>query len=389
MNEGKWRLPHGVEELLPPAAMALETLRRKLVDLLVSWGYEHVEPPLVEYLDSLLVGGGPDLDLQTLKIVDQRSGRMLGVRADLTSQAVRIDAHSRPKSGIHRLCYAGPVVFANPRGALDTRNPFKVGAELFGCAGIEADAEVVNLMLASLEIAGVSDPVLLLGHMGIYRTLVAELDLSEDEERRLFDAVQRKAESDVADLLPKGPHRDLLASLPNLMGDHDVLERARRQLTGAAPAVLRAIDDLEGLAGAVQATAGVKVRFDFSELAGYGYHNGPVFSAYQSDQGASIAQGGRYDGIGASFGRARPATGFDIRLERLVKERVGTGAVIWAPHSTGDKDLDDAVASARKQGQIVVRALGADEPRDDRCVQEFVLQGGAWTVKELEAGSGS
>ncbi len=383
MNDGKWRLPHGVEELLPPAAAALERLRRQVLDLFASWGYEHVEPPLVEYLDSLLVGSGADLDLQTLKVVDQRSGRMLGVRADLTSQAVRIDAHSRPKSGVQRLCYAGPVVFANPRGALDSRNPYKAGAEVFGSEGLEADAEVVQLMLAALGVAGVSDPVLLLGHMGVYGALTADLGLDAEAERRLFDAVQRKAESDIAALLPAGSSRDFLVALPTMMGSADDLAVAAGNFAGAPAAARRAIDDLLCLIDRLQGS-GVQMRFDLSELAGYGYHNGPVFAAYQADQGASLAQGGRYDNIGSNFGRGRPATGFDMRLERLIASTGEPCRAIWAPLKASDATLAAAVAARRAAGDVVICALAEDEAADGRCDREFVLDNGSWIVKELE-----
>ncbi len=383
MNDGKWRLPHGVEELLPPAAAALEKLRREVLDLFASWGYEHVEPPLVEYLDSLLVGSGADLDLQTLKVVDQRSGRMLGVRADLTSQAVRIDAHSRPKAGVQRLCYAGPVVFANPRGALDSRNPYKAGAEVFGSDDLEADAEVVELMLAALDVAGVSEPVLLLGHMGVYRALTADLGLDADAERKLFDAVQRKAESDIAALLPAGNARDFLVALPTMMGRADDLAVAAGSFAGAPEAARRAINDLLRLIERLQGN-GVQMRFDLSELAGYGYHNGPVFAAYQSDQGASLAQGGRYDNIGSNFGRGRPATGFDMRLERLIAPIGEPCRAIWAPLNASDRTLGAAVAARRAAGDVVICALADGEAADGRCNREFVLVNGKWIVKELE-----
>ncbi len=389
MNNGKWRLPHGVDELLPPAAGAMERLRRDVLDLFVSWGYEHIEPPLVEYLDSLLVGSGADLDLQTLKAVDQRTGRMLGVRADMTSQAVRIDAHSRLKDGVQRLCYAGPVVFANPQGALDSRNPFKAGAEIFGSASLQADAEVIRLMLAALQAASVEKPVLLLGHMGIYRALVAELDLDETRERQLFGAIQRKAETDVAGLLPQSKHRELLVSLPTMMGDASVLDAARERFAGAPAPVLAALDDLQHLAQSIARTESVEVRFDLAELSGYGYHNGPVFAAYQADQGASLAQGGRYDSIGGHFGRARPATGFDIRLMRLLAETPPQNNAIWAPFAPEDQSLLAAVGELRAQRKVVVCALSEEESPDERCANMLVAEGGRWVVKNLEADRGT
>ena len=389
MDTGKWRLPHGVDELLPPVAAELEQLRRELLDLFVSWGYEYVEPPLVEYLDALLVGSGRDLDLQTLKVVDQQSGRMLGVRADMTSQAARIDAHSRQKSGVQRLCYAGPVIFANPGSALDTRNPFKAGAELFGSPALEADAEVVKLMLESLRVAGVDQPVLLLGHMGLYRALTADLALSEEAERSLFDAVQRKAESDIADLLPAGETRDLLVALPTLMGDDAVLATARERFARAPEAAQRAIDELQQLVQMIRQASDVEVRFDLSELAGYGYHNGPVFAAYQADQGASLAQGGRYDGVGRAFGRERSATGFDVRLKRLVGRARSDQTVVWAPFAPHDAALAELVGQLRADSHVVVCALADGEARDARCVSEIVMSDSGWTLTNVGEASGS
>ena len=235
-----WRLPRGVDELLPPAAWELELLRREVLDVFVAWGFDYVEPPVVEYLDALLVGAGPDgglghqddLDLQTLKVVDQRSGRLMGVRADMTAQAVRIDAHSRPSDGVQRLCYAGPVVLANPAAALDSRVPLKAGAEVFGASGLAADVEVICLLLEILERTGVEAPVLVLGHMGIYLSLVAPLDLDAYTERQLFAAVQSKSEADIGELIGERSDGALLERLPTLMGGREILEEARTALAG-------------------------------------------------------------------------------------------------------------------------------------------------------------
>ena len=310
-----WRLPKGVDELLPPRAWDLELLRRRVLDVFDQWGFDYIDPPLIEYLDALLVGSGEDLDLQTLKVVDQVSGRQLGVRADMTAQAVRVDAHSVVTDGVQRLCYAGPVVFANPVSNQTSRVQLKAGAEIFGAPSIEADAEVVGLMLESLAVAEVKKPVLLLGHMGIYRSLVAELlaagNLQSQQQALLFNAVQRKAESDIRELVGAGAAADMMVALPTLMGQPSVLDEARKVLAAGADDILRELDELARFVDLVSAHEGVEIRIDVAELAGYGYHNGAVFTVYHPEHGKALAQGGRYDGVGEVFGRARSATGFD------------------------------------------------------------------------------
>ena len=336
MKSESWRLPDGVDELLPPRAWELELIRREVLDIFRNRGFDYIEPPLIEYLDALLVAGGRDLDLQTLKAVDQRSGRLLGVRADMTSQAARIDASQLGAEGESRLCYAGPVVHANPQNLMDSRVPIKAGAEIFGAAELEADAEVIGLMVEVLQAAvGKNwkaskhrrpmanredpDPVIVLGNMGIYRALTCPLGLDEDTEHSLFAAVQSKSQNDIRALLGDGGLADLLVALPQLMGRIEDLEGACRQLAGAPAKVGGALDRLRRLVELVKdRCTGVDLRFDLAELAGYGYHNGPVFAAFHGGHGQALARGGRYDGIGAAFGRARPATGFDVNLKRLL-----------------------------------------------------------------------
>ncbi len=399
MVNRKWRLPDGVDELLPPEAWALEQARREVLDVFNSWGFDYVEPPVVEYLDALLVGAGPDgglghqddLDLQTLKVVDQRSGRLMGVRADMTAQAVRIDAHSRPSDGVQRLCYAGPVVLANPAAALDSRVPLKAGAEVFGASGLAADVEVICLLLEILERTGVEAPVLVLGHMGIYLSLVGPLGLDAYTERQLFAAVQSKSEADIGELIGERSDGALLERLPTLMGGREILEEARGALAGGPPGVVAAISALEELANAVLLrNPGVEMRYDLADLAGYGYHNGPVFSAYQADQGRAIARGGRYDGIGAPFGRSRPATGFDVNLRQLIG-LAAEGAVshaIWAPWA-GSLGGDAAAALAaevrrlRAEGERVVMALDEEDVAPAGCDRRLSYLAGAWQVEGL------
>ncbi len=370
-----WRLPRGVDELLPPDAWGLELLRRQVLDLFVSWGFEYVELPIIEYLDALLVGSGEDLDLQTLKVVDQVSGRQLGVRADMTSQAVRVDAHSRLFPGVQRLCYAGPVVFANPQLAQSSRVPIKAGAEIFGAASLDADAEVIKLMMQTVQAAGIEQPVLLVGHMGIYRSLVAELkqagDLDPSDEADLFRCVQRKSESDIRALLSDSKLSQIMAALPQQMMpvtlSNPGLEPVKAALAGAPAGVSAALAQLEALLSLVL-EEGVceELRVDISELSGYGYHNGPVFAVYHPTAGSALAQGGRYDNVGEAFGRARPATGFDVILQNLVSSGVvqaGAQTPIFAPLAEGEQReaLQECIRELRQQGEIVWCALSADE----------------------------
>lgn len=381
-----WRLPRGVDELLPPAAWQLELLRRDVLDIYVTWGFEYVEPPVIEYLDSLLVGSGEDLDLQTLKVVDQTSGKQLGVRADMTSQAVRIDAHSLITDDVQRLCYAGPVVFANPQISQSSRVPFKAGAEIFGAASLDADAEVVGLMLETLRVAHIEEPVLLLGHMGIYKGLVEALVavgvLAADDERELFNCVQRKSQADIRALLGDSEQAQMMACLPLLMGGLDMLDEARERLAGAPPGVLAAIDELLQLAVLVGELYGhITVRLDVAELSGYGYHNGPVFAVYHPQHGSALAQGGRYDGVGEVFGRGRPATGFDVNLKNLIRP-TSTRDIVFAPFvEVGQRSTQQAAVKVlRDQGERVRCALQADEKCPEECQRVLTLVDGAWHI---------
>ena len=380
-----WRLPRGVDELLPPAAWELELLRRKVLDVFVTWGFEYVDPPVIEYLESLLVGSGEDLDLQTLKVVDQVSGRQLGVRADMTSQAVRIDAHSLVTNGVQRLCYAGPVVFANPQISMTSRVPFKAGAEIFGAPSIEADAEIIGLMLEVMATANIAEPVLLLGHMGIYRGLIEAMlqhgVLQPEAERELFNCVQRKSQSDISALLEPSDLRDMMVCLPTLMGDVDTLDEARDKLCAAPEPVLAAIEQLHQLVKLLTPQDRGVVRVDVAELSGYGYHNGPVFAVYHPKHGRALAQGGRYDGVGEVFGRARPATGFDVNLKALITTE-GTQEVIYAPYVDEAERpvLAQAVAALRAQGSRVRCALGADEQPPAACQRILQWVDGQWHV---------
>lgn len=393
MTDFRWQLPDGVDELLPPMARQMEHLRRQVLDVFHRWGFDLIDPPVIEYLDSLLVGSGSDLDLQTLKAVDQRSGRQLGVRADMTSQAVRIDAQRAraQQDEVARLCYSGAVVHANPAGVHESRVPIKAGAEIFGVPDLSADAEIVALMLDVLAHGGIGEPVLVLGHMGIYNALVAQAELDEDQRAALFSAVQIKSETDIANLLPTGQLREQLVALPNLMGDRSVLDEARSALPGAPAAALAALDALADLSERVLARVPqANLRFDLAELAGFGYHNGPIYSAYHSQLGRALARGGRYDGLGEAFGARRSATGFDVSLRPLLATQQSFRPVrsIWVSHdSVGIKDsaAQDAlwrqVAELRNDGQRVVVALSAaDNKAPEECDRECLWRNGQWQI---------
>jgi ATP phosphoribosyltransferase regulatory subunit len=324
-------------------------------------------------------------------MVDQRSGRMLGVRADMTSQAARIDAASLPVEGTQRLCYAGTVVHANPPGVLESRIPLLAGAELFGADGAQADAEVVSLMVAVLECVGLTEPVLELGHVGVFRSL-AEDGVLAGREVALFEALQRKSEPDIEALLdgvalPKAV-REFLRALPRLIGEASVLATARRAARRLPGGTTRAIDDLCAVADAVRTRCPeVELRFDLSELTGYGYHTGPVFTAYSPDHGRPVARGGRYDGVGAAFGRARPATGFDVDLKRLPRADLPVRGV-WAPDvestpAARRASLAAEVARLRARGERVVGALGAKEAPAAVCDRRLVWRRGGWVVEDL------
>ena len=312
-----WLLPENVEDVLPPQAWRMEDLRRAVLDLFRSRGYELVIPPLMEYVDSLLTGVGADLDLKTFKLVDQLSGRLMGVRADITPQVARIDAHLLTANAVNRLCYAGSVLHTQPDGFHRSREPIQLGAELYGEAGPQADIEILTLMLDALHSAGVQAIQLDIGHVGVYRALALEAGLNGDTEHQLFQALQAKDSSAVASLTASLPTalRDAFAALPQLYGARTVLTEARGRLP-RLDSVTAALDTLDTLERGLDALH-IEAAYDLSELRGYGYHSGVVFAAYTGGRSRAIAQGGRYDEVGRVFGRARPATGFSLDLREL------------------------------------------------------------------------
>ncbi len=389
MRRDHWLLPVGFEEILPPAARHAEQVRRRLLDLLDAWGYDLVMPPLVEYLESLLTGVGHELDLKTFKLTDQLTGRLMGLRADITPQAARIDAHYLRRDTPVRLCYVGPVVRTRPDEFGGAREPWQIGAELFGQSGARADTEVLRLMLALLETAGFSGLHVDIGHVGVYRALAREARMDGITEQELHDALRRRSRVEVDAILaglnlPVRLERHLRA-LIDLHGGAAELEAAEAALADANPDVKAALGDLKAVWQAVdRAHEGLEWHFDLAELSGYGYHTGVVFSAFVAGYGQAIAQGGRYDEIGRAFGRSRPAVGFsaDLRLLLKLRDEVARPAGGVLAPCCDDVRLRDAVRALRASGERVIEALSeeAEHGRDMGCDRELVQQDGRWTV---------
>jgi len=383
-------LPDGIEEILPPRAGQLEALRRRLVDLHQRYGYELVYPPLVEHLDSLLTGTGRRLDLQTFKLVDQLSGRSLGIRADMTPQVARIDSSRLRHPGVTRLCYVGTVLHTRPEGLETSRAPMQIGVELFGHRGTQSDVEVVTLMIASLRAARVKGLHVDLGHVGIFRALAREADLGQEAETRLFGLLQRKslpemetffAESSISDV-----HAQRFRSLVACVGGEEVLPKARELLQGAGDDVMAALTELEDLASALmQREPDVVWLFDLAELRGYHYHNGVVFSAYSEGHLHEIARGGRYDGVGASFGRDRPATGFSSDLRLLLRHFEESSSVsgIFVESSNVDKAWS-RIEELRAAGERVVCGLSEqDSASQHGCDQILQAVDSGWQQSDI------
>ena len=386
-----WLLPEGIEEVLPPEAWRLECARRELLDLYARWGYQLIMPPLIEYLESLLTGSGNDLDLHTFKITDQLSGRQMGLRADMTPQAARIDAHPLHTDVPSRLCYIGTVLHTRTDGIGGTRSPLQVGAELFGHAGPASDVEIMSLVLETLSLMEIPDARLDLGHVGIFRGLAHDAGLSRTQENVLFDALQRKAVTEIGELLSESVAdsacRQRLAALAALNGDADVLVHAREVLAGAGSGVFDALDNLQVIAERLQQRhVGLELHYDLGELRGYAYKTGMVFAVFVPGYGQEIARGGRYDAIGEVFGRARPATGFSSDLKTLMnisqRDFSGPRRGILAP-AADDSAMLAVVSELRAQGEIVIVALpdqqeGAAEMGCDRVL---VSADGKWVVQ--------
>ncbi|MCT2530106.1 ATP phosphoribosyltransferase regulatory subunit [SAR92 clade bacterium H921] len=389
-NVDRWLLPDGVDEVLPEQAQVVEHLRRQLLDLYHNWGYDLVIPPMVEFTESLLSGSGSDLDLMTFRVTDQISGRMMGIRADITPQTARMDAHSLRRNGPSRLCYAGTVLHTRPRGPLESRTPISLGVELFGEATLSADIEVIELFLQTLETSGVNNVHLDLGHVDICRGLLAIANLDNHQESQLFELLQRKASGELAQWIGENVKDSKLAGwlnvLPTLAGNAEVLESAKRALAGAPDAVLAAIEQLEQVVAAIPKDRAT-IYLDLGELPGYHYHTGIVFAGYVQGFGKALGNGGRYDHVGEAFGRARPATGFAFNLKSLVTQgNTGFGAQsgIFVPFTTDTKVLQQ-IALLRGEGNRVVQGFAGQTVKHDemKCDRELVLKDGQYVIQKL------
>ena len=383
-----WQLPDGIDELLPAAAAHVERLRRNLLDTAVRWGYRIVVPPMMEYTDSLLVGAGEDLDLLTFKFPDQASGRTLGLRADMTPQVARIDAHSLGGEGVNRLCYAGSTLHTRARSLAASRSPMQLGAELFGDAGPLADLEVIELMLAMFDAAGIEETGLTLdlGHGNLFAAVLEASGVeSEPARARILDAIQRKSRPDLDALIAELPAEGakLLSALVDLHGGVDVLDRAEELFAGI-PEALAAVEDIRGLArGLAKRRPNLSLYVDLAELRGYRYHTGVVFAAYARGLGEALGRGGRYDNVGAVYGVARPATGFatDLRLlaARVPQKDAGDGAI--AAPALEDAALQERIDALRAGGETVIVALGGVQ--DERCTRTLIRRDGEWQLIDL------
>ena len=388
----RWLLPEGIHELLPPQSEHLEYLCRKLIDLYQSWGYRLVITPLIEYLDSLLTGTGEDLELQTFKLTDQLSGRTMGVRADITPQVARIDANKIRQDCPTRLCYLGTVLHTRAGNTGENRSPLQVGAELYGHEGIESEAEILCLMLETLSVAGVENNFIDLGHVGIYQILVENADLTTEQETRLFDILQRKSGADLEEFFQSVDQpENIIESIRYIMnasGGLEIIAEAREKLSGITP-IIDCLDEIEGLVEKVEHRfPGVNFNVDLTELRGYHYYTGLVFTAYVKDRGQGIAFGGRYNNIGKAFGRSRPATGFstDVRLLlELSSTEFSPKKGILAPPSD-EPALLDFINTLRQQGECVVCGLpGQDGPAVElQCDRQIKKEKGKWVVQDLK-----
>jgi ATP phosphoribosyltransferase regulatory subunit len=386
-----WLLPENIADVLPSEARKIEELRRLMLDNFRLYGYELVMPPLLEYLESLLTGAGDDTDLRTFKLVDQLSGRMLGLRADMTIQVARIDAHLLNRASVTRLCYAGSVLHTRPSGLHATREPLQIGAEIYGHAGLEADAEIQELALASLAMAGFTEVRLDLTHVGVLRAIIEGDAAAARDEAKLYLALRAK---DVPDLqaLTKNYSplvRDALLALPNLYGDIDVLKKARDVLPDL-PGIAKALAELAALAATVHNTAlgRAEVAIDLADLRGYQYESGAMFALYVPGLPNAVARGGRYDHVGEAFGRARPATGFSLDLRELARllptaERKHSIRAPWG----NAPELKEKIAELRKAGEVVIQSMpGHDNEQDEfECDRALVLEdnGSNWILKNL------
>ncbi len=384
-----WLLPEHIADVLPAQARRIEDLRRTLLDRARGYGFELVMPPLLEHLESLLSGTGRELDLKTFKLVDQLSGRMLGVRADTTPQAARIDAHLLNREGVTRLCYCGPVLHTVPGGLNATREPLQFGAETFGHAGLEADLEIMELALDCLRAADVGDLVIDLADARVLRGVLAGVPFDEAQLQDVVAALSQKDASTLQALTREAPEeaRRALQALLRLYGGDEVLSSAR-QVLPARPLVTAALEQLEWLASHLRKSfPGLRIGFDLSEMSGYAYYSGPRFAIYGSRARDTLARGGRYDEVGAVFGRNRPAVGFSLDLKALAESALPapSAKAIRAPWGE-DAALRAAVRRLREAGETVLAVLPGHEVEAQafECDRELVAVGGQWVLRPAD-----
>ena len=385
-----WLLPEHIADVLPEQARRIEELRRALLDRARGYGFELVMPPLLEHLESLLSGTGRELDLKTFKLVDQLSGRTLGLRADTTPQAARIDAHLLNREGVTRLCYCGPVLHTRPAGLSGTREPLQLGAEIFGHAGLEADLEAAELALDALSSAGLSDLVIDLADARVLRGVLAGVPMETEALQEVVLALSQKDGAALADLTQAMPEasRAGLRALPRLYGGAEVLAAARHALPQRA-LVVEALDQMQWLAAHLQqAFPAVRIGFDLSDMSGYAYYSGPRFAIYGKGSSDALARGGRYDEVGAIFGRNRPAVGFSLDLKSLaeVARPSPTPAAIRAPWGE-DPGLREAVRRLREAGEIVLAVLPGEATPSAafECDRELICVDGRWLLHALNS----
>ena len=386
----RWLLPEGVDEILPPKAMLLEQICRKLIDLFSTWGYEFVIPPMIEYLESLLTAAGEDLDLQTYKVTDQLSGRLMGIRADITPQVARIDAHLLQRDVPTRLCYLGSVLHSRTNSSGDSRSPLQLGAELYGHAGVSSDIEIVKLMLATFNSLGIRNICMDIGHIGIFRSLISEAKLSAEQKSEIFEMLKRKAKDELKIFYKKLKINDnnskALLDLIDLHGDVTVLDDAVHAFGKLSPNITKYIAEVKAVTESISDQSDASINIDLAELRGYNYHTGMIYTAFVPNEGKGIAFGGRYDDIGSAFGRARPATGFSTDVKQLLElHNIKDKKLdrILAPIN-GDDLLIKKITELREKGKIVIQELeGQNSTASEmNCNQLLVFEKNQWVVKD-------
>lgn len=388
----RWLLPEGIDEALPAEAIRLESLRRRILDLFASWGYRIIISPLAEHLESFLLDDKDDLQIQTFKLTDQLSGRMLGVRPDMTPQIARMDAHSLRENSINRLCYVGQTLNTRPSGAGQSRSPFQIGAEIYGHKGVGSNAEILHLMIEMFRMLPVKDVHIVLGHVGIYSALTEISGLDASQCRSLTELMRTKSKKEVRRYLAAHKvserHSRLLVDLIDFYGELSLLPAARRQFADIAPAIDMALDEIE-LTANIIVSDDITVHCDFLEAPGYHYEDGLVFAAFTPGVGQEIARGGRYDGIGRVFGRSRPSIGFsgDLKLLAMVADdAVGSTenkTLVYAP-LTDDTELMIKISAMRRAGERVIVQLDDDDRPDKHgCTHILCKAKSGWSVKAL------